>query len=61
MARKVYVQVTVRLIIDIDEAVEVGDVIQEVIQEMDYNFTSTTDNTEVVESEIIEHEVTVVK
>ena len=57
MTRKVYVQVTVRLIIDMEEGVEVGDV----IQEMDYNFTSTIDNTKVVDSEITEHEVVDVK
>lgn len=39
MARKVYVDVTVRLIIRADE----GQDIDEVLQEMDYNFTANKD------------------
>lgn len=54
MARKVYVTVKTRLIIEMEEGVEVS----EVIQEMDYNFTSQTDNAEIVETEITDHEVT---
>jgi hypothetical protein len=54
MARKVYVTVTTRLIIEMEEGIEVN----EVIQEMDYNFTSKTDNAEIVDTEITDHEVT---
>lgn len=54
MARKVYVNVTTRLIIEVEEGVEIDDV----IQDMDYNFTSKTDNAEIVDTEIREHEVT---
>lgn len=51
--RKVYVNVTTRLIINMDEGVEVSDV----ISEMDYNFTSKTDGADIVDTEILDHEV----
>jgi len=49
MARKVYVDVTVRLIINAEENVKISNV----IQEMDYNFTSNHDDAEIVDTEII--------
>ena len=54
MARKVYVTVKTRLIIEMDESVEVSDV----IQEMDYNFTSSTEGADIQDSEITDFEVT---
>lgn len=54
MSRKVYVNVTVRLIIDMDE--DAPDV-SEVISEMDYSFTSGHDAAEIVDTEIRDHEV----
>ena len=54
MARKVFVIVTTRLIMELEEGVEVS----EVIQEMDYSFTSKTDGAEITDTEIREHEVT---
>jgi hypothetical protein len=54
MARKVYVNVTTRLIIDVEEGVEIG----EIIQEMDYNFISNTDNADITDIEITDYEVT---
>jgi hypothetical protein len=51
--RKVYVKVTARLIINMDEGVEVGDV----IDEMDYSFTSQTDGADIVETEILASEI----
>ncbi len=54
MARKVYVEVKVQLIIDMDEGVEVS----EVINEMVYNFDSETENADIVDSEILGYEVT---
>ena len=52
--RKVIVEVTVKLVIEMNKGVEVS----EVIQEMDYDFTSTVDGTEITDMEILEHEVT---
>ena len=54
MARKVYVDVTVRLIINADEGIEICDV----ISELDYNFTSQTEGAEIEDTEITNHEVT---
>lgn len=51
--RKVYVEVKVKLIINMDDDVEVGDV----IQEMDYNFTDQTDKADIVDTEIMDYEV----
>ena len=53
MARKVYVNVSVRLIIEVEEGIE----IDEVISEMDYNFTSNTDDADITDTEIREHEI----
>jgi len=52
--KKVYVEVTTRLIISMDEDVEVS----EVISEMDYNFDSQTDGADIVDTEIRDFEVT---
>lgn len=54
MSRKVYVNVTTRLILELEDGVEVADV----ISDMDYSFTSGTKNADVVDTEIINHEVT---
>lgn len=52
--RKVYVEVKVKLIINADDGVEIG----EIIQEMDYGFTSQTDGADIVDTEIKDFEVT---
>ena len=52
--RKVYVDVKVRLIINQDDGVETS----EVINEMEYSFTSNTSGAEIVDTEIKDHEVT---
>jgi len=54
MSRKVYVNVTTRLIIRADEGVD----IDEVLSEMDYSFTSTTRGAEIEETDIQNTEVT---
>jgi len=46
--------VITRLIIDMDEGIEVD----EVLENMDYDFTSSTDGAEIVDTEIMEWEVT---
>ena len=51
--RKVYVEVTSRLIIDMDDGTEVT----EVLENMDYNFTSQTDSADIVDTEIRDWEV----
>jgi len=54
MSRKIYVNVTTRLIIEAEEDVEVT----EVLENMDYNFISQTDNADIVDTEIKDWEVT---
>lgn len=51
--RRVYVEVVTRLIIDMEEGLSVADV----ITELDYKFTSTTDGAEIMDTEITNHEV----
>lgn len=53
MARKAYVDVTVRLIIRAEE----GQDIDEVLTNMDYNFTSNSDDAEIEDTEITEWDV----
>lgn len=52
--RKVYVDVTVKLILEMDEGIE----LDEVINELDYSFTSTIESATVVDSEIDNFEIT---
>lgn len=52
--RKVYVEVKTRLIIEIEEGVE----LDEVFSDMDYNFCSETEGAIIVDSEITEYEIT---
>jgi hypothetical protein len=51
--RKVYVEVKVKLIINMDDGVEV----QEVVNELDYSFNSQTDGATIEDTEILDHEV----
>ena len=51
--RKVYVNVLTRIIITQDDGVDTDDV----LSEMDYNFTSKTDGADIVETEIRDVEV----
>ena len=51
--RKVYVEVTTRLIIRADE----GQDIDEVLENMEYDFTSTHDSADIEESEIRSWEI----
>lgn len=53
MARKVYVDVKVRLIIRAEE----GQDIDEVLTNMDYNFTSNSDDAEIEDTEITDWDV----
>lgn len=52
--RKVYVTLTVKLIMTVDEGVEVSDV----INELDYNFSDTTGNADVQDTTIENFEIT---
>jgi hypothetical protein len=52
--RKVFVEVKVKLVLNMDEGVEVTDV----INELNYNFQSTLDGADVEDTEILDHEVT---
>ena len=52
--RKVYVTVETRIIMQMDEGIEVGDV----ISEMDYDFTPQTEGVDFVDTEIRDFEVT---
>lgn len=51
--RKVFVEVKVKLVINIDEGVELS----EIIDEMDYDFTDTTTKADIEDTEILSHEV----
>jgi hypothetical protein len=51
--RKVYVTVTVRLTINQDDGVSIKDV----IDEMEYGFTSQTEGADVIDEEISDFEV----
>lgn len=53
MARKIYIDAKVRLIVNADEGVD----LQEVMSEMDYRFTSTTDGASVCDTEILDFSV----
>ncbi len=54
MARKVYITVTTKIILDMDEGIE----LDEVMSDMDYNFKSQTDGVDVVDTEMQDYEVT---
>ena len=55
MSRKVYVDVNVRLIINVDE----GQDVEEVLENMDYDFmASPRSNADIVDTEIKEWEIT---
>lgn len=51
--RKVYVNVIVRLVIDVEEGIEIGNI----INEMEYDFTSFTEGANIQDSDIIDFEV----
>jgi hypothetical protein len=53
MARKVNVAMTTRVILDMDEGIEVT----EVLENMDYQFTSQTEGAVVVDAEITDWDV----
>ena len=54
MSRKVYVEVTSRLIVEMDEGIEVSNV----IDEMDYDFNSQTEGADIVDTTIEGYEIT---
>lgn len=54
MSRKVYVEIKARLIIEAEDGVNIN----EVLSEMDYDFSSNTAGASIVDTEIQEHEVT---
>jgi len=54
MDRKVYVNVTTRVIIRADEGVEINDV----LENMEYNFTSQTEGADIEDTEVQDWEIT---
>lgn len=52
--RRVYVDVKVHLIIEAEEGVEIGNI----IDEMEYDFISFTDGARICDSDIIDFEIT---
>ena len=52
--RKVEVEIKIRLSIRADENVDIGTV----INEMDYNFTDTTTQADIEDTEILDYDVT---
>ncbi len=51
--RKVYVEAKIKIIIDIDEGIEIS----EVMNELDWGFVSMTDNADVADVEMIDYEI----
>ena len=51
--RKVYVEIKVKLIIRADEDVDV----QGVLDDMDYNFSSTSEGADIEDSEVMEYDI----
>jgi len=51
--RKVYVIVTTRLIVEMDEGIDIN----EVLADMDYDFTSRTEGADIIDTEIYEQEI----
>lgn len=54
MARKAYLDVKIRLVVEMEEGVTVN----EFTSDMDYDFKSQTDGASVLDTEIIDYEVT---
>ena len=52
--RKVYVDIKSRIIVNMDDGVDLNDV----ISEMNYNFVSGTEGADIEDSEIVDYEVT---
>jgi len=52
--RKVYINVTVRLIMDVEEGISIDNV----MSDMDYNFTPSDETAEIVDTEITEWQIT---
>lgn len=51
--RKVYIKVEVRLIVNMDDGIQVSDL----IENMDYDMTSQTEGADITETEIRDYEV----
>lgn len=51
--RKVYLNVHFMIIIQAEEDVEIS----EVMNELDYNFLSTTDNADIVDTEMLDYDI----
>jgi hypothetical protein len=54
MDRKVYVNVTVRLIIRADEGIDINNV----LEDMEYDFTSQTEGADIEDTEVQDWEIT---
>ena len=52
--KKVFVEVKARLVINMDE----GETVEEVINEMDYDFSSNSDGADIEDTQILDYEVT---
>jgi len=52
--RKVFVEVKVKLIINMDEGIDLDDV----ISEMEYDFSDTTTHADIEDTEILDYEIT---
>jgi len=54
MARKVYLEVKVKVILNLDDDTEVS----KAMEEVDYNFTSNSKYFDVLDTEILDYEIT---
>jgi len=51
--KKYYVNATVRLIINADDGVDINDMLNDI----EYDFTSNTDNADIIEEEVMDFQV----
>ena len=52
--RKVYVEVKVKMIVSADDGVDISDV----VNEMEYDFSSQTEGADILDTEILDWEIT---
>jgi hypothetical protein len=51
--RKVYLKIMCMVIVNVDEGIEISDI----VDELDYNFVSTTDGADIVDTEILDYDI----
>lgn len=54
MSRRVTIELKVKLVAEVEEGIEAS----EVVQELDYSFTDQTGSATILDTQILDHEVT---